>query len=158
MQNTYTLSEAQQKMEAYCAYQERCHAEVVRKLQSMHMIPEAIDLIIVHLIEQNFLNEERFACSFARGKHRMKKWGRVRLVGELKQRNISKYNIDQALKEIAGEYEETFDSVAQHHWDGLQEGNIMKKRRKFCDFLLRKGFESDMVYAKMKELENSGPL
>ena len=139
----------------YCAYQERCHEEVVSKLWSMKMNSDEIDEIIVHLIEENFLNESRFACSFARGKHRIKHWGTIRIVNELKQRKISSYNINLALKEIVPEeYESTFNNLAERHWDNMTELNSLKKRKKFCDFLLRKGFESSLVYAKVKDLEN----
>ncbi|MFY0482548.1 regulatory protein RecX [Flavobacterium sp. PLA-1-15] len=151
---TYTVDEAKQKLEYYCAYQERCHYEVVEKLRLMRMIPEAIDLIIVHLLDNNFLNEERFACSFARGKHRIKSWGKIRIVNELKFRSISKYNIDIALKEIeAEEYFSTFHKLADNHWQNMHERDSLKKRKKFCDFLLRKGYESNMIYEKVKDLE-----
>jgi regulatory protein len=155
---TYTLQEASQKLEHYCSYQERCHNEVVEKLRSMRMIPQAIDEIVVHLIQHNFLNEERFACAFARGKHRIKFWGKIRIVSELKFRNISKYNIDKALQEIsAAEYAETFHKLAEHHWGTMRENNPLKKKKKFCDFMLRKGFENGLVYEKMKNLETSTP-
>ena len=118
------------------------------------MIPQVIDLIIVHLIDQNFLNEERFACSFARGKHRIKYWGNIRIVNELKFRNISSYNIKTALKEISEEeYFTNFHFIADRHWHTMKENDILKKRKKFCDFLLRKGFESNLVYEKVKDLE-----
>ena len=120
------------------------------------MIPQVIDLIIVHLIDQNFLNEERFACSFARGKHRIKYWGNIRIVNELKFRNISSYNIKTALKEISEEeYYTNFHFIADRHWETMKENDSLKKRKKFCDFLLRKGFESNMVYEKVKELEKN---
>jgi regulatory protein len=151
---TYTVNEAQGKLEHYCAYQERCHKEVVEKLRSMNMIPQAIDLIIVHLIQNNYLNEERFACSFARGKHRIKFWGKIRIVNELKFRNISQYNINTALKELtATEYAATFHTVAERHWNSITERNTLKKRKKFCDYLLRKGFESHLIYEKLKDSE-----
>lgn len=152
---SHTLIEATRKAEHYCVYQERCHQEVVAKLQSMRMIPEAIDLIIVHLIEHNFLNETRFACSFARGKHRIKYWGKIRIVRELKMRGISEYNIKQGLKEITDEdYYTNFDNLAERHWEHMTERVKLIKRKKFCDFMLRKGFESGMVYEKVKELES----
>ena len=72
---TYSFDEAQILLENYCAYQERCHKEVTDKLKNMRMIPEAIDNIIVHLIQHNYLNEQRFAKAFTRGKFRIKKWG-----------------------------------------------------------------------------------
>lgn len=155
---TYTVNEAQGKLEHYCAYQERCHKEVVEKLRSMHMIPQVIDLIIVHLIENNYLNEERFACSFARGKHRIKFWGKIRIMNELKFRNISQYNINTALKEISNqEYATTFHLVSERHWNSITERNPLKKRKKFCDFLLRKGFENHLIYEKLKDLEVENP-
>ncbi|MCG2612179.1 RecX family transcriptional regulator [Flavobacterium sp. SM15] len=150
---TYTVDQAKQKLEYYCSYQERCHAEVEEKLRSMKMIPQAIDIIIVHLIENNFLNEERFALSFARGKHNIKKWGKVRIINELKFRNISKYNIDKALKEISTtEYHTTFHELAEKQWESITEKNLPKKKKKFCDFLLRKGYESNLVFEKLNEL------
>lgn len=150
---TYTVQEATQKLEYYCSYQERCHQEVVTKLQELNMIPQAIDTIIVHLIEQNFLNETRFTCSFARGKHRIKFWGKIRIINELKFKKISTYNINQALKEFTEEeYLETFHTLAERHWKTIKESNSLKKKKKFCDFMLRKGFESYLVYDKLKEL------
>src|SRR6056300_1914667 len=97
---TYTLQEATKKLERYCAYQERCHQEVFKKLSSMHMIPEAIDVITLHLLEHNFLNESRFAKTFVRGKFKIKHWGKRRLTYELKKKDVSKVNINQALAEI----------------------------------------------------------
>lgn len=152
---TYTVQEATLKLEHFCAYQERCHDEVVAKLRAMAMIPQAIDAILVHLIQHNFLNEERFAIAFARGKHRIKHWGKVRIISELKQRNISHRNITTALDQITPEeYASTFHATAEKHWETLPERDTMKKRKKFCDFLLRKGFESHLVYEKMKALES----
>ena len=154
MLKTYTFSEARNKLEQFCAYQERCHNEVVQKLRSMKMNGDETDCIIVHLIESHFLNESRFACSFARGKHKIKYWGKIRIINELKFRNISTYNINLALKGItAEEYLTTFDTLAQRHWQGMRETNTQKRRKKFCDFLLRKGFESHLVYDKLKEVE-----
>jgi regulatory protein len=154
MQKTFTVQEAKIKLEHFCSYQERCHADISKKLYEMRMIPQAVDLIIVHLIDNNFLNEERFACSFARGKHRIKFWGKIRIINELKARHISKYNIEKALKEFSlEEYWLTFDKLSNHQWEIMREPNKLKKRKKFCDYLLRKGFESSMVYEKMKELE-----
>ncbi len=112
------------------------------------------DAVIVHLIEHNFLNEERFACSFARGKHRIKSWGKIRIVNELKFRKISIYNINKALKEFTEEeYLETFEKLANHHWETIRETNVVKKKKKFSDFMLRKGFESYLVFDKLKEFD-----
>jgi len=149
----YTISEATKKMEGYCTYQERCHKDVVIKLKEMRMIPEAIDQIITHLIQENYLNEERFAKSFARGKFRIKKWGRNRIINELKFRAISKYNIKTALAEIKeSDYLETLDRLAENRLNNIKEANVQKRKRKLADYLLYRGWESHLVYGKIKEL------
>ncbi len=154
MKEVFSIKEAIHKIEHYCAYQERCHEEVVQKLRSMKMDADEIDVILVKLIRDNFLNEERYACSFARGKHRIKQWGRIRIVNELKLKKINQRLITTALKEItAEEYLTTFQTLAERNWDSIRESNALKKRKKFCDYLLRKGFESNLVYEKVKELE-----
>lgn len=155
MKEVYSVKEAIHKIEHFCAYQERCHEEVVQKLRSMKMDSEEIDSIMVHLIGDNFLNEERFACSFARGKHRIKHWGKIRIVNELKSKKITQTLINIALKEISPEeYATTFHTLAERHWESVRETNLMKKRKKFCDYMLRRGFESNLIFEKVKELEN----
>jgi regulatory protein len=156
MNDVFSIKAAINKIEHFCAYQERCHEEVVQKLRSMKMDSEEIDTIMVHLISDNFLNEERFACSFARGKHRIKHWGKIRIVNELKSKKITQTLINSALKEISPEeYAITFHTLAERHWESIRETNLMKKRKKFCDYMLRRGFESNLVFDKVKELENS---
>lgn len=151
--NTVT-PEIIRKIEYYCGYQERCHNEVILKLNSLSVSKDKIDIILAYLIENNFLNEERFATSFARGKHNIKKWGKIRIENELKQRNISKYNISKALKEISNEnYILTFNELAEKNWESIRETNLQKKKKKFFDYLLRKGWESNLIYEKMKEFE-----
>lgn len=150
-----TIKIAIKKLEHYCAYQERCHNEVVQKLRDMTLDSNEIDEVVVYLIENNFLNEERFACGFARGKFRIKHWGKIRIVNELKFRNISQHNINTALKEITTEdYLASFHSIADRNWENIQESNPLKKRKKFCDYLIRKGFESNLIYGKVTELES----
>ena len=120
------------------------------------MSPNEIDIVVVQLIENNFLNETRFACSFARGKHRIKHWGRIRITNELKMKQVSSTNITIALKEIpAEEYEATFEQLAERCWENLNEKNTLKKRKKFCDYMLRRGYESFLVYDKVTQLEKN---
>ena len=150
---TYTVQEAKERLEAYCAYQERCHREVVTKLRAMGMIPLAIDDIVVHLIQNGFLNEERFAKSFARGKFRIKKWGRVRIERELKTRGLSDYNIEVGLEEIdEEEYIDTFEIVAEKKQATIKEKNLYKAKAKLANYLLYRGWEPDLVYEKVEEL------
>ncbi len=150
---TYTLTEAKRKLEQYCVYQDRCHKEVIAKLKEMHMIPLVIDDIISHLIEHNFLNEERFAKSFARGKFNIKHWGRNKIIRELKFRQISSYNIKTALQEFTEEeYYTKLDVITLKKLESIKEPNKYKKRKKLADYLLYRGWESHLVYEKTKAL------
>ncbi len=151
---TYTVEEAQQRLERYCAYQERCHKEVEQKLYEMQMIPAAKEQIIHHLLQHNFLNETRFSQAFARGKFRTKKWGKARITRELKMRNISAYNVKLALKEIPeSEYYKTFDALVEKRLQQLtSEENLQKKRKKLADYLLYRGWESHLVYERVREV------
>ena len=150
---TYTVAEAKQKLENYCAYQERCHQEVRRKLRSMGMIPLAIDDIMVHLIKNNFLNEERFARSYARGKFRINKWGRIRIERELKARGLSDYTIEAGLDEIdEDEYMDTFETLAEKKYATIKDTNPYKAKAKLANYLLYRGWETDLVYEKINEL------
>jgi len=150
---TFSLTEAKKKLEHYCAYQERCHQEVRQKLRDMQMIPQAIDQIIVHLLEHNFLNEERFAKTFVRGKFKIKNWGKYRLTLELKKKDISKHNINIALHQILDdEYTDVFNTLAAKKVKKLSDTNKFKKRKKLVDFLLYRGWESHLVYEKAQEL------
>jgi regulatory protein len=150
---TYTFEELKRKMENYCVYQDRCHQEVEKKLKENQVIPEVREAILLHLMEHDFLNEERFAKSFARGKFRIKRWGRQRISGELKMRDISGYNIKQAMKEIdENEYLDVLNEIAQKRIDSVNETNSFKKRRKVFDYLYRKGFETALINEVLNEL------
>jgi regulatory protein len=150
---SFTVNEAKKKLEHYCAYQERCHKEVRQKLRDMHMIPEAIDVVIAHLLEHNFLNEERFAKAFVKGKFTIKKWGRRRLTLALKQKEVSKYTINLALSAIGNdEYIDTFNALAEKKLNSIKESNILKKKKKLADYLLYRGWEPHLVYDKVNEL------
>lgn len=117
------------------------------------MIPQAIELITVHLINENYLNEERFARSFARGKFSIKKWGKRRIVAELKQRQVSQFNIKAALTEIdETAYLNTFDELAKKRLSQIKEKNVFKRKRKLADYLIYRGWENELVYAKIREL------
>ncbi len=152
--STSSVEDIVQKLEYYCSYQERCHIEVSEKLRSFVLNQQEKDKIIVHLIEHNFLNEERFASIFSISKFHQKKWGKIRIKNELKARKISDYLVNKALKEIpTEEYEMTFETLSEKHWESITEKNDLKKRKKFCDYLLRKGWESERIYEKVKELE-----
>ena len=148
-----SLKEVTQKLEYFCSYQERCHADVESKLFDFKLSQDQKDKVIVHLIQNNFLNEERFALLFTISKLHQKKWGKIRITQELKLRKISSFLINKAVKSIVvDEYESTFEQLSEKFWDTISENNKLKKQKKFCDYLLRKGWESTMVYDRYKEL------
>ena len=136
----------------YCAYRDRSQKEVEDKLLEMRMIPEAREQIIIKLMQEDFLNEERFARSFVRGKFRIKKWGRIRIKQELKLRDISTPIIKLAMSEIdERQYVQTLNDLAEKKLNLLKEPNKLKRRKKLADHLLQKGYEAGLVY----EITNS---
>ena len=152
-QKSYTVDEALRAMENFCAFQERCHKEVEQKLYDLKMIPEAKEKIILHLMQHNFLNEERFSKAFVRGKFSIKKWGRIKIIRDLKFKNISPYNIKTALKEInEDDYLKSLNSIAAKKTPLIKESNLFKKRNKLSTFLISKGYESSLVFEVVKSL------
>lgn len=153
MKKTYTVEQAKRLLERYCIYQDRCHREVEKKLNSLNLINEAKEIIILHLLQNNFLNEERFARSFVRGKFTIKKWGRLKIVNELKWRDISEYNIKLALTEInEDEYLRTIYVLVEKKLPLIKEVNEFVKRKKLTNFLLTKGFEISLVIDTINEV------
>lgn len=146
-QKAFTVSEIRDKLAKYCAYQDRCHWEVENKLNEFHLIPEGRDEIIIYLIQNNFLNEERFAKSFVRGKFNQKNWGRIKIKSELKKRKIPSKLIDIALKEINSEdYFSRLEELFEKKKETLKsERESFKKKAKIRSYLLQKGYESDLI-------------
>lgn len=141
-----TREQALQRLERYCAYQDRCHQEVERKLRELGMHGADRDAILLHLIEEGFLDEERFARSFVRGKFRMKGWGRSRLLRELKARDISDYCIRRALTEIdEAEYRETVAAQLRKKWDQLAGEPPLQRRQKLYRWALGRGYENELI-------------
>jgi len=142
------------KLKQYCAYQERCHSEVKEKLASYGVYGDDAALIISNLIEENYLNEERFAIHFAGGRFRVKQWGRVKIKYELKQKQVSEYCIKKALKSIdEDDYEATLQKLTEQKLRTLKgEKNSFIKKRKLQDFLLQRGFENELVRAIVNKI------
>ena len=149
-----TPEQAFQKIKHYCAYQERCHQEAKEKLYSLGLGKKDVEELIARLIEENYLNEERYAIQFAGGRFRMKQWGRVKIRYELKQRQIGEYNIKKALAAIPGDdYEKTLDRLVERKAGTLQEEeNPFARQRKLQDYLMQKGYEPDLIQAVIKKL------
>ncbi|MBE7172317.1 MAG: regulatory protein RecX [Williamsia sp.] len=152
-----TKEQALQKLRHYCAYQERSHKEVKEKLYSFGLHKQETEQAIAQLIEEGYLNEERFAIQFAGGKFRMKQWGKVKIRHELKLRQVSEYCIKKALQQIDEDaYQQTLEKEAEQRWEQLRgEKNIFTKKRKLQDYLLQKGFESDRVAEMVKKSSGS---
>lgn len=152
----HTLEEATQKLMRYCTYRERCHKEVKQKLYQLQVQTEYQDEIIVKLISEDFLNEERFANTFAYDKFHLQKWGRYRIRKELEFRQVSEFLIKKALLQIdEEEYLQTFKNQLEKRLKTVSETHPLKKKRKVVDYLLRKGYESNMVYDAINKIDFS---
>lgn len=148
-----TIKEIEIKLRYYCSYQERCHKEVQEKLRTFNVIPDGVNQIISNLISENFLNENRFSKSYVRGKFNIKHWGKIRIVNELKKRNISKYNINQGLKEIDElDYQNKFEEIFNKKLSSLEGLTLIAKKKKILSYLMYRGWESSLIYQKIYEI------
>ncbi len=136
------FEDIKQKMADYCVYQDRCHWEVEKKLREFDLIVEARDEILLFLIQNNFLNEERFAISYTRGKFNQKKWGKRKIKQGLQKRFISDYLIQKALNQIVeSEYLECLQQTAEKKWQNIKAPNFYQKKQKLIRYLMQRGFE-----------------
>ncbi len=151
-EKSYTDKEALTKISAFCAYQERTQQEVRDKLYGYGLHMDVVEALIVKLIQENFLNEERFAKAYAGGKFRIKKWGRKKIQEGLKQKNISEYCIRQGLKEIREEeYKATLLELIQKKEEKEKEKNPYKRKHKLAQYVIAKGYEPDFVWELLNE-------
>ena len=148
-----TIPEAQQKIYRYCAYQERSHQEVRNKLFEFGLSSNQVEEIIVSLITEGFLSEERFSKAFAGGKFRIKNWGRIKITKALEAKGVSSNCIKIGLQEIdETEYQKTLRTILQKKAEQTEEQNIFIKRDKIASFAIQKGFEPDLVWNELKSL------
>ncbi|MFP5041549.1 regulatory protein RecX [Parasediminibacterium sp. JCM 36343] len=146
MKQSLTPEKAFQKIKAFCAYQERGHREVARKLYSYGLYKKDVEILLSQLIEEGFLNEERFAIAFAGGRFRIKHWGRVKIKYELQQKGVSNFCIILALKAIdEEEYIPTLQQLATKKWESLKGEHYIARQGKTTAYLLQKGFEHTFV-------------
>lgn len=151
-QPKYKLLEAKQKVESYCAYQERCDFEVRKKLHDWKMPHDQIDIIISDLITNNFLNEERFACAYVSGKFRIKRWGRIKIKQHLKQKRISDYSIKKGMEEIdEEEYLQSIQDLIASKERLTKFKDKWDRRAKLSRYLGSKGYESYLVIEALGE-------
>ena len=155
MRNVLTLDELKNRMERYCAYQERCHQEVKTKLRKIGAFGDDSDVVISHLIKNDYLNETLFAVLYARSKFSIKKWGKKRIINELKQRKITIYNINKSLEQITEEdYILTFNTLAGKRWKQLKKKKepLSQQKKKLINYLQYRGSENDLIFELLNKL------
>jgi regulatory protein len=141
-----TKEQALQKLRHFCSYQERSHSEVQQKLWDLGVWRSEHDEIIASLIEDDYLNEERFAKQYVGGKFRMKDWGRKKIYFGLKEKGVSDYLIRRAMKDIDEEaYRKTLHHLAEKKYESLKGEQHLVRKKKTMDYLLQKGYEPDLV-------------
>lgn len=147
----WSVAEAKVKIAAYCAYQERCQEEVRTKLAEKGLIGDQAEELISHLIEEGFLNEERFAQAFVRGKFNLKKWGKNKITQELKLRKVSPNCIKSGMKEIdPEEYWQMLLGLVEKKSGFVKDPDQFKKKYKIQQYLIGRGFESDLVQSAVE--------
>ncbi len=147
-----TKEQALQKLKHFCAYQERSHSDVKEKLYKLGVWKKDHDEIITALIEEEYLNEERYAIAFAGGKFRIKNWGRVKIKYALKQKGVSEYCIKKALKQIdETEYKKILNKLAKEKYASLKADQFIVRKKKTMDYLMMKGFEMQLVKDVMEK-------
>jgi len=143
---SYTFEEIKQKMVNYCVYQDRCHSEIEQKMRDFLLIPEAKDDIFLYLIQENYLNEERFTRSYIRGKFYIKHWGRTKIKMNLKQKGINEKLISKSMDEIDdSDYEKTINKIYEDYFSKQKGLKEYQKKSKTIKHLMSKGFEYDVI-------------
>lgn len=148
------IEKSTEKIKHYCAYQERSHQEVKDKLYSFGLYPEQVDAIISELITENFLNEERYAIAFSRGKFNIKNWGKQKIKYELKKNRVSDYCIKIGLSTIdEDDYQKKLEKLLIAKSNTLRsEKNIFIKKKKIQSFLMQKGYETSLINDLLQKL------
>lgn len=146
------LSQIKKKLADYCVYQDRSHYEVEQKLKELRTLNEdERGEILIWLIQNNFLNEERFSKSYARGKFYQKKWGKIKIMQGLKQKRIPTNLIDKGIKEINDDdYKSTLMELTEKKWNIIKESEVYLKKKKIYNYLLQKGYEYNLINEILK--------
>lgn len=152
--NYISISDALVKARRYCAYRERCHYEVETKLRELGLHYEFIPDVCVKLMEEGYLNEERFVSSYVRGKFNQNKWGINKIKIGLQQKHISPKMIELGLKELDQDrYRNELVELLEKKKGRLSSGNVAQKKDKLWKYALQKGFESSLIRAALQEME-----
>jgi regulatory protein len=148
MKGRITLAEALNKLTRYCADRERCHSEVRSRLLKLQVYGDDLEEIISKLIEHDFLNEERFARSYVRGKFRINKWGRNKIINGLRSKKISDYCINKGLEELdEDEYRSVLEALIEKKLGGA---DTFEAKRKVVASMQGKGYETGIILEVIK--------
>lgn len=140
-------------MQNWCAYQERSQFDVRKKLFSLKLEQSQIEEVIVALIADNFLNEERFAMAFAGGKFRIKHWGKQKIKIELRKHQVSEYCVEKALKSLDLEkYEDEMTKLIQKKMNQSKHVDRRKLYYSVMNYMLTKGYETDKISKVLNQL------
>ena len=151
----YDITIALDRIKSYCALQDRSQWDVLQKLNEWGLQQATKDHILEILITDEFVDEERFAKSFCRGKFKIKNWGKSKITNTLKRKNISTICINIGLQEIDdNEYNQVLEKLFYRKKDALKEKNRFTRKTKIAKFLIQKGFESNLVWDKIRELND----
>ena len=151
-----TTEEALQKLKHFCSYQERSHYETQQKLYSLGLYKKDVEILLTQLIEENYLNEERYAKAFVSGRFRIKQWGRIKIKYELQQHKVSSYNVNKALKTINEiDYLATLQALAEKKWASLKSEQYLNRQAKTTSFLMQRGFEPNLIAAAIGKIRDA---
>lgn len=143
---SFTFDEIKLKLVNYCVYQDRCHAEVEQKMKEFLLIDEAKEEILLYLMKENYLNEERFTRSYIRGKFYIKHWGRNKIKINLKQKQISEKLINKCFDEIdEDDYRKTIRKIYEDYYSKQSKGNEYQRKVKTIQYLMSRGFEYEKI-------------
>lgn len=138
----------------YCVYQDRCHQEVEQKMWDFLLVPEAKDEILLYLMKENYLNEERFTRSYIRGKFYMKSWGRNKIRNHLKFKGVPEKLINNSFDEIDDvDYHQTLTKIFDTYYSKIKGLQEYQKKSKTIKYLLGRGFEYEEIKIVISELE-----
>ncbi|BDQ12844.1 regulatory protein RecX [Sediminibacterium sp. TEGAF015] len=151
-----TIEKAYMKLKHYCGYQDRCHQEVKEKLYSLKLNKATVEQLLSRLIEEDYLNEERYAKAFVGGHFRQKQWGKVKIAYGLKQKRVSEYNIRKAMNEIPDEeYHALAEKLVKAKWNSLKKDQYIHRVVKTKAFLQQRGFEPALVQSIIQQIRDT---
>ncbi len=151
----YDIKIALERLKNFCTLQDRCQFDVIQKMKEWGLLELTQDHILEILITDKFIDEERYAQSFCRGKFRIKKWGRIKITNELRKKQISNICINKGLNEIEDEeYEILLNNLLEKKNNSLKDKNHFVRKKKIASFLIQRGFEGNLVWDKIREFSN----